>query len=62
MPWNHDHYPPAMNHLAPVVRDKAIAVANALLAEGYPESQAIRIAIAQAKQWAKRHIGPYSGP
>jgi uncharacterized protein YdaT len=62
MPWNHDHYPRAMNHLAPVVRDKAIAIANALLAEGYPDGQAIRIAIAQTKQWAEHHIGIYSGP
>ena len=46
-----------MNHLAPAVRDKAIAIANALLTEGYPEGQAIRIAIRQAKQWARRHLG-----
>ena len=57
MPWNHDHYPPAMSHLAPAVRDKAIAIANALLAEGYPEDHAIRIAIAQAKRWADRLLG-----
>lgn len=46
-----------MKHLEPAVRDKAIAIANALLAEGYPEGQAIRIAIGQAKQWARRHLG-----
>jgi len=45
-----------MMHLAPAVRDKAIAIANALLAEGYPEGQAIRIAIAQARQWAQHHF------
>lgn len=58
MPWNHDRYPPAMNHLAPAVRNKAIAIANALLAEGCPEGRAIRIAIAQAKRWAERRLGP----
>ena len=49
-----------MKHLAPAVRNKAIAIANALLAEGYPEGQAIRIAIGQAKQWARRHLGNLS--
>ena len=63
MPWSPDRYPPAMMHLAPEVRNKAIEIANALLAEGYPEGRAIAIAIAQAKQWATRHRGdPSSGP
>ena len=63
MPWSRDYYPPSMKHLAPVVRDKAIAIANALLAEGYPEGQAIRIAIGQAKQWARRRLNnPSSAP
>ncbi len=34
------------------VRAKAIEIANALLAEGYDEGKAIRIAIATAKEWA----------
>jgi len=52
-----------MKHLEPIIRDKAIAIANALLAEGYPEGQAIRIAIGQAKQWARHHLGdPSSEP
>jgi uncharacterized protein (DUF2342 family) len=33
-------------------RENAIEIANALLAEGYDESRAIRVAIAQAKRWA----------
>ena len=57
MPWSRDRFPPSMKHLAQDVRDKAIAIANALLAEGYPEGQAIRMAIGQAKQWARRHLG-----
>jgi len=57
MPWNSERFPTSMKHLEPAVRDKAIAIANALLAEGYPEGQAIRIAIGQAKQWARRHLG-----
>ena len=55
MPWDRARYPPSMRRLSPAVREKAIAIANALLAEGYPEGQAIRIAIAQARRWAGHH-------
>lgn len=51
MPWNSDYYPPAMKHLPETIRLKAIEIANALLAEGYPEGQAIRMAIAAARKW-----------
>jgi len=44
-----------MTHLAPVVRSKAIEIANALLEEGHDEGFAIRVAIARAKEWARRH-------
>ena len=43
-----------MRHLSDVARAKAIEIANALLAEGMDEGQAIRIAIARAEQWAWR--------
>ena len=43
-----------MKHLPPLVREKAIAIANALLDEGHPEGQAIRIGIARAKEWGGR--------
>jgi len=55
MPWTESYYPPAMTHLAPVVRSKAIEIANALLEEGHDEGFAIRVAIARAKEWARRH-------
>ncbi len=58
MPWTPDRYPPSMRRLAPSVRDKAIEIANALLAEGVDEGRAIRIAIASARQWAQRHALP----
>lgn len=58
MPWNSERYPPSMRHLAPLVRDKAIAIANALLDEGLDEGLAIRIAIAKAKEWATRRGVP----
>jgi len=61
MPWNAGYYPSSMKNLPPAVRRKAIEIANALLASGHPEGQAIRIAIARAKQWASspatRHQG-----
>jgi len=57
MPWTTAYYPTAMKRLPSVTREKAIAIANALLAEGYPEGQAIRIAIARARQWARRQGG-----
>ncbi len=55
MPWNESYYPASMNRLPPPVRAKAIEIANALLAEGYAEGQAIRMAIAAAKRWWLRH-------
>jgi uncharacterized protein YdaT len=54
MPWTSDRYPPSMQHLTPIVRAKAVEIANALLEEEMPEGQAIRIAIARAKAWAQR--------
>jgi len=54
MPWNESYYPRSMEHLPPLVRLKAIEIANALLEEGYEEGKAIRIAIAKAKEWAER--------
>ena len=59
MPWNESHFPHSMVNLPGAVREKAIEIANALLAQGYTEGTAIRIAIAQAKRWADAH---YSSP
>jgi uncharacterized protein YdaT len=42
-----------MRNLPPLVRDKAIEIANALLREGHEEGSAIRIAIAKARDWAQ---------
>ena len=54
MPWNAEYYPASMKNLPPVVRAKAIEIANALLEAGRPEGQAIRIGISRAKEWAAR--------
>jgi len=45
-----------MKHLPPLVREKAIEIANALLDSGMEEGKAIRIAIAKAHAWATRHL------
>lgn len=55
MPWNIRDYPSAMNRLPEAVRAKAIEIANALLAEDHPEGEAIRMAIAAARKWARNH-------
>lgn len=57
MPWNAEYFPASMRKLDERVRLKAIAIANALLADGMDEGRAIRIAIAKAKEWAQQH-GP----
>ncbi len=57
MPWTTDRFPPAMQPLPAAAREKAIEIANALLAEGYDDGRAIRIAIAQAKRWALHRRG-----
>jgi uncharacterized protein YdaT len=57
MPWTAERYPASMKNLPPPVRYKAIEIANALLAAGRPEGQAIRIAIGSARRWAPAHAG-----
>jgi uncharacterized protein YdaT len=57
MPWTTTWYPVSMKNLPPPVREKAIEIANALLAEDMDEGKAVRIAIARAKEWAGRHLG-----
>jgi uncharacterized protein YdaT len=54
MPSNAAFYPSSMKNLSPPVRDKAIEIANSLLAEGMDEGMAIRVAIAKAKEWERR--------
>ena len=55
MPWSAERYPVSMKNLPPRVRHKAIEIANALLASGRPEGQAIRIAIWCARRWGAAH-------
>ena len=57
MPWSPHRYPAAMKNLPARARMKAIEIANALLAEGYDEGRAIRIAIARARRWYDARSG-----
>ena len=51
MPRSSKDFPASMKNLEPLVHKKAIDIANALLANGYPDDRAIPIAISQAKEW-----------
>lgn len=61
MPWSDDYYPVSMKNLSPRLRRKAIEIANALLAAGRPEGQAIRIGIWSAKRWGSAHAARRPG-
>lgn len=57
MPYTKKEYPPSLRFFMAPVRNKAIEIANALLADGNDEGKAIAIATAQAEAWAlKRSI------
>ena len=43
------------------VREKAIEIVHALLEEGHPEGQSIRIAITRARKWVRHHPTPNQG-
>ncbi|CAG0959286.1 hypothetical protein BURK1_00626 [Burkholderiales bacterium] len=57
MPWSPLRYPPAMRGLPPVLRAKAIEIANAMLADGIDDGRALRMAIAAARRWGARRAG-----
>ena len=54
MTWTLNDYPPPMKNLDPVVREKAIEIANELLEEGdyEAEEEIIALAIQKAEEWA----------
>ena len=51
MPWDMNDYPDSMKNFDPLLRKKAIDIANALEEEGYDDDRAIPIAQAQAGEW-----------
>jgi uncharacterized protein YdaT len=50
MPFTEDAYPQSWKNVAAPVRDKAIEIANALLADDMPEQRAIPIALSKARE------------
>lgn len=52
MPWTKKEYPESLKNFMAPVRNKAIDIANALLADGNDEKRAIAIATAKAEEWA----------
>ena len=54
MPWTKKDYPVSLKNFMAPVRNKAIDIANALLAEGAEEPRAIAIATAKAEEWATK--------
>lgn len=54
MPWNMKDYPASLKNFDPLLRKKIIDIANALLANGYDDNQAIPIATAQGKEWMEQ--------
>ncbi len=53
MPWTMDDYPQSLKNLDELGRKKAIDIANAMLKDGYKESDIIPIATKQAEKWYK---------
>ena len=51
MPWDMKDYPDSMKNMDPLLRKKAIDIANALEAQGYDDGRSIPIAHTQAQEW-----------
>ncbi|WP_270234390.1 DUF2188 domain-containing protein [Staphylococcus warneri] len=54
MPWTMEDYPQSLKNLDELERKKAIDIANAMLKDGYKESDVIPIATQQAEKWYKQ--------
>ncbi|UPK67026.1 hypothetical protein [Chitinophaga filiformis] len=50
MPWYNGDYPPSYKNQPVKVRNKAVEIANALLAEGLPEGVAIAAGLKRARE------------
>ncbi|PIO85316.1 DUF2188 domain-containing protein [Pediococcus damnosus] len=51
MSWDAQDYPASMKNMKELERKRAIDIANALLADGYPDDRVIPIAMKQAERW-----------
>ena len=53
MPYSKTDYPVSLKNFMAPVRNKAIEIINALLADGNDDAKAIAIGTAQAEKWAE---------
>jgi uncharacterized protein YdaT len=53
VPWYHGDYPPSYKNQPVKLREKAVEIANALLAEGAEEGVAIATGLKQAREYFK---------
>ena len=53
MPWTMEDYPQSWKNMDKLERKKAIDIGNAMLKDGYEESNVIPIATKQAESWYK---------
>lgn len=55
MPWYNGDYPPSYKNQPPELREKAVAIANALLLDGAEEGIAIATGLKHARELLKNH-------
>ena len=60
MPWTKNDYPVFLKNFMAPVRNKAVEIANELLADGTGEQRAIAIATTKAEEWATNRGLKYS--
>lgn len=51
MKWTFENFGADLKDLNPLVRKKALEIANQLMDEGYTEGEAIKKAIKEAEEW-----------
>lgn len=54
MPWYNGDYPPSYKNQPKKMRDKAVEIANALLADGVAEGVAIATGLKNAREFFKQ--------
>lgn len=52
--WSITHFPSAMRSLSPVIRAKAIEIANQLIEQGrFDKQHAVTVSVDEARRWAR---------
>ncbi|WP_164507804.1 hypothetical protein [Lacticaseibacillus suibinensis] len=55
MIWTVENFSAVLGRLTPLTRKEALAIANALVAQGFQEKLALAIATSQANQWCRKN-------